>query len=249
MQPLLNAAASAYEDAPKSVRVAPAIPILYFGDHPSYEQSPLRIITVALNPSVHEFPPDDRFRRFRAARGAGGGSVPAPPEVKHALDRYFHRGNAPYWGWFGALEPVLSGFGASYQSGQGNTVLHTDLLSPVPTDPTWSRLSPGDSAALAEHGIPLWHDLVRHLRPHIILCSVAAAHLSSITFRGVGSLSDAHVFAGKASLPLRHAVLEIDGTHRADFLFARAAQKPFGFYSNMEKQQIGAVLKGRLRNW
>lgn len=37
-------------------RVTPAVVILIFGDLYAYRASPLRVVTVGLNPSLHEFP-------------------------------------------------------------------------------------------------------------------------------------------------------------------------------------------------
>ena len=48
--------------------VAPAVPILFFDDLHAYRASPLRVLTVGLNPSLHEFQADDPFRRFPLAR-------------------------------------------------------------------------------------------------------------------------------------------------------------------------------------
>ena len=48
--------------------VTPSIPILFFGDSDAYFDSEIRIITVGLNPSRVEFPPDDAFYRFPIAR-------------------------------------------------------------------------------------------------------------------------------------------------------------------------------------
>ena len=45
----------------------PSIPILYFGNYPTYKKSETKIITVGLNPSHKEFPLEDRFLRFRKA--------------------------------------------------------------------------------------------------------------------------------------------------------------------------------------
>ena len=45
-----------YRAAGMPVRVTTAAPILFFGDHSAYRASPLRVLTVGLNPSLHEFP-------------------------------------------------------------------------------------------------------------------------------------------------------------------------------------------------
>ena len=45
-------------------RVTPAAPILFFGALPAYRYAALRVLTVGLNPSLHEFPADEPFRQF-----------------------------------------------------------------------------------------------------------------------------------------------------------------------------------------
>ena len=44
--------------------VRPSAPVLYFGNSSAYRLSPLRIATVALNPSRLEFPDASPFSRF-----------------------------------------------------------------------------------------------------------------------------------------------------------------------------------------
>src|SRR5215211_7469174 len=67
MEPLIDEAWRLYRQTSDPCVVRPSIPILYFGDLPRYAASPLKVITVALNPSHHEFPIYDRFARFRPA--------------------------------------------------------------------------------------------------------------------------------------------------------------------------------------
>jgi hypothetical protein len=55
----------------ESFIVRPAIPILFFGDRSRYLASPLRVVTVGLNPSGVEFPNEDRFARFPGVRSLG----------------------------------------------------------------------------------------------------------------------------------------------------------------------------------
>jgi hypothetical protein len=47
--------------------VTPSMPILYFGNLPAYRSSPLRVVTVGLNPSRLEFPKAGPWSRFPAA--------------------------------------------------------------------------------------------------------------------------------------------------------------------------------------
>jgi hypothetical protein len=57
-----------------------------------------------------------------------------------ALDSYFR--SAPYRRWFDqGFERVLNGLSATYYAGFPNAALHTDLLSPLATDPTWGGLA------------------------------------------------------------------------------------------------------------
>ena len=56
--------------ADRTCRVTPAVPILFFGDLDAYRASPFRVVTVGLNPSLHEFPACEPFRRFPLAEGS-----------------------------------------------------------------------------------------------------------------------------------------------------------------------------------
>ena len=161
-----------------SSRVIPAAPILFFGDVDAYLASPLRVLTVGLNPSLHEFPVSEAFRRFPMAGDSRGRQ---PGTYLDAMSAYFRVD--PYRSWFAAFEPLLTGAGSSYYEGKGtSTALHTDICSPVATDPTWSRLSQTERAALEGDGGPLWHTLLKVLRPHIVILSVARKHLERIEF-------------------------------------------------------------------
>ena len=93
-------------------RVTPAAPILFFGDLDAYRTSPLRMLTVGLNPSLHEFPAAEPFRRFPLAGDSLGRE---PGRYLDAMSAYFR--TDPYRSWFGAFEPLLNGAGSSYYSG------------------------------------------------------------------------------------------------------------------------------------
>src|SRR6266508_759600 len=94
--------------------VRPSLPILFFGDSRRYERSRLRVITVGLNPSRLEFPSDDPFRRFPAARALSAPLRDGSLELyRSALDDYFRV--EPYDGWFKpSFEELLRGLGASF---------------------------------------------------------------------------------------------------------------------------------------
>jgi hypothetical protein len=244
MQSLTEQAKLAHASAPASVRMEPSIPILYFGDYNAYRCSKLRIVTVGKNPSWNEFPSHEPFRRFPAAARSD----------QEAWNRYF--AVDPYKGWFSTYDQLLTGFDASFYGTAKNTAIHTDLLSPIATNPTWSGLAKTDQAALEKLGIPLWHDLIEHLKPHILLISVANEHKIKIKFNSVQAwrtvFSVAETQYGqprKTPYEISHSVMQISDGFQADVLFGTGKQKPFDTLANLEKRKIGEVLKNKLTNW
>ena len=229
--------------------ITPSVPILFFGDVHAYRTSPLRVLTVGLNPSLHEFPADDPFRRFPLARD---GLDPKPHRYLDAMSAYFR--TDPYRGWFSAFEPVLNGLGASYYEGCGSTALHTDICSPVATNPTWSRLHEDDRSALEADGGPLWHMLLEKLKPEVVLLSVARAHLGRVEFPPLTDWEVIHAFERTEGGSLRSRPYEVCarwydvGGRRSLLIFGVAAQKPFGLLSNGKKRKAGQAVLATYRN-
>ncbi len=170
-------------------RVSPSLPILFFGNLHAYFSSRVRVLSVGLNPSLHEFPADSPFRRFPLAEGV---TVSEPDLYLDALSAYFR--TDPYRRWFSAFESLLNGLEASYYEGQPSMALHTDICSPVATAPTWSSLDRAAQKALEKDGGPLWHGLLKVLRPQIVTLSVACRHLSHIQFKALSGWKIVHVF-------------------------------------------------------
>ncbi len=224
-------------------RITHAAPILFFGDLDAYGASPLRVLTVGLNPSLHEFPVGEPFRRFPLLTGVS--SDRESGRYLNAMSAYFR--TDPYSVWFSAFEPLLNGAGASYYKGEVSTALHTDICSPVPTNPTWSKLGPADRAALEAEGGPLWHTLLEALRPHMVVLSVAKSHLKRIQFTPMTEWDAIHVFKRKGNGDPRSRPYEVgarsyevDG-ERSLFVFGPAAQTPFGLLTNKQKREAGAI--------
>lgn len=249
MQHLLAAAEKCQASAPLGVQVAPNIPILYFGNLDDYEASDLRIVTAALNPSDAEFPlasPLSRFPNLASYR-------PAQPTARRlaalqsAYNAYFDVN--PYIKWFGNLEHVLTGFCASYRRGAKRTALHTDLMSPVATHPTWSKLKPPVSAALSAVGVPLWHDLVEYLRPDVLLISVARVNFRRLSFPAQAATSKSIILGGKHRYRVFAHTVHLRSGKSTDVVYTTPAQVPFGFLSHVEKTQVGPMLCGQLTNW
>jgi hypothetical protein len=222
--------------------VHPSIPILFFGDSTRYFESPVTVVTVGLNPSREEFPAQDRFARFPAAKGVRSmvDHEPGRSDYLAALDAYFRMN--PYRNWFGSYEPLLKGMGASYYDGMPNTALHTDLCSPLATDPTWSKLSKAARADLINEGQALWHRLARTLAPDLILISVAREHLAKIAFPRLGEWRDVYTVERQNPFVVRAIDLEIVPEKATTVVFGRCADVPFGTVSHADKELIGREL-------
>lgn len=181
--------------------VKPSIPILYFGDVHAFQKSNLKIVTVGLNPSHIEFG-HDRFRVTDAA------SLPAFADLEEDLCNYFKI--RPYTAWFNrSFEALLQALGSSFYGGrypalrappwwapQRNTALHTDIGTPIATNPTWSKLPPVVTTQLRSEGFELWRDLIIELEPHIILISVAKQNLSllgKLNWRGFSPFPESEI--------------------------------------------------------
>jgi hypothetical protein len=223
--------------------VRPSVPILWFGDSAAFSNSDLRVVTVGLNPSRVEFPEGDRFLRFPAAR-----LLTAPPATAiqraayvSALDSYFRA--APYRRWFDqGFERVLNGLSATYYDGLPNAALHTDLLSPLATDPTWGGLAYEDRASLVGGGPPLWHQLIRVLQPDVIVASVAREHLARILFRRVGRWRVIHTVDRDRPFVAEAVDIEVVPGKRTLLVFGRCVSIPFGSVSHEAKFAIGAAI-------
>ena len=233
------------ESSSLACSVSPAIPILFFGDLNSYRTSPLRVVTVGLNPSLHEFPEVEPFLRFPKLADQASRNT---DDYIASLSSYFYE--APYRKWFNSLESILNGLSASYYpDSKESTALHTDICSPVATDPTWSHLSKSEKDVLEKGGFSLWHTLLGELQPQIVLVSVAREH---IVRNGFGPPTDwgvIHKFKNKGDGTPRKSPYEIRskwcdfGGHRSLFVFGQAAQLPFGTLANRFKPCVGRVAK------
>lgn len=224
-------------------RVTPAVPILFFGDLDGYWMSPLRILTVGLNPSWQEFPRYSPHARFPPAEGV---TADETDRYLDALSSYFR--TEPYRKWFGSFEPLLNGARSSYYGEQPSVALHTDICSPVATDPTWTRLQDAARTTLEADGGRLWHALLIAVKPHVVVLSVARRHLSRIKF-GMRTEWRAIVrFDRWTGGSLRQRPYEVAacwydvGDEPALFAFGPAARTPLGELATQQKRSAGAVV-------
>jgi hypothetical protein len=126
----------------------------------------------------------------------------------------------------------------SYGAGQPNTALHTDLCSPLATDPTWSRLT-HERDSLGPDGVRLWLRLIRHLAPDVVIASIARQHLASLDFSPLGAWKTIHSVERKNLFHVEAQEVEIVPGTRALIVFGRAANTPFGTVSTVTKREIG----------
>lgn len=222
--------------------VNPSLPILYFGNLPEYRESDQKVITVAKNPSSNEF----RLRKtdpFSFCRFPEWD--PRARNLQAVLNAYFQKTPLK---WFSSYRAVLEPMNSSFESGTGlpNRVLHTDVCTPLATDPTWTGLPWSVREQLADEGFPIWQSLLEELQPDLILVSIPIQHFRSIFVEETTLLIE---FSEKKNGAKRKHPYEVLLTHypmasgkRAKVVFGNPAQTPFGSLSNEQRNEIGRVI-------
>ena len=239
---LLNSTFNYFKKHEKDeVVVKPSIPILYFGDLEGYVKSKLKVITVGKNPSLNEFrlqkQDDDsivRFAKWDAKR----------QNLTETLNQYFKANAHPFTKWFSSFEPILNGLNASYYDGaKDNIALHTDICSPLATNPTWSKLSGEKRSLLFQEGFAIWKQLIEELQPDVLLVSVPR-ELFNRTFKTTGE--ELIVFTTKKDGKLRKSPYKVEihkyqleSNKTVSVVFGQAANKPFDTISAEQKIKIG----------
>ena len=246
MIPLINRAWEIFH-AKKDIGfiVKPSIPILFFGDVNAYFRSEQRVITVGLNPSHHEFPKKNPFKRFRGAESTD-------PEILHGksysryieiLSDYFKE--KPY-SWFKCYDEIIRDAGVSYYADKANTALHTDLYSPLATKPTWSGLKDAQKEVLGTEGIILWHELVKVLEPDIIIASLGEKHLPKIAFHKITHKTDSFSVEGRF-YSMEFSEVKIGKEKTARLITGLASRRPFMRCKVEHRQELRGFIKDRMR--
>lgn len=241
------------KDAFKTANMPEAMPVLFFGDYEKYFSSKIKVITVAINPSRHEFPANDPFKRFSSMKGIERNHEQFYQRYLQSLQDYFY--TAPYIDWFKQYNHVLSAMDSGFAHGK-DTALHTDLYSPFPTDPVWSGLRREQQQLLIEKGIQLWRELVEILQPDIILMSTAENMTNKLGYSFVSDWEIIHSIPEKANGELRakpylikRRTLKLTNEKEVQLFFGKAGVTPFQYISNEKKREAGEViLNSYLRN-
>lgn len=145
------------------VVVPNSIPIVWFGDLEEYKKSPVKIVTIGLNPSLNEFK-EPRFDTH--ANNAD--------TIYKTLCNYFYYN--PYKVWFAQFEKCLKRMDASYGGKMSDTrytdtAIHIDAYSSIATAPTWSKLTQREKDSVNQQ--ELCQRLFDYLQPDIVLMSTA----------------------------------------------------------------------------
>lgn len=226
-----------------------SMPIVFFGDIDNYIKQDYRIITAALNPSDIEFlnNKNDDYSCIHRFPDYNNTTV----SLEKSCKNYFN--NNPYNKWFGqdnaGFKPLLNGMGYCYYPNSKNlkAVLHTDLCSPIATNPTWSKLTKNDRSILEIKGFDLWKNLITELKPNLIIVSVKKAYLDSIEsspisgFKKVGDpISPIYSKNNTYKYEIIHYKGEINGFNTS-LLWGSAQNTPFQPFKS--KIDIGERLK------
>lgn len=232
----------------------PSLPILFFGDVEQYSKEKFRIVTAALNPSDIE---------FRKTKSSGSFSFFRFPYYQKdsektlyiALRDYFK--NNPYNNWFdSSYKNLLKGLGYSFYDDHLKTIIHTDIVSPLATNPTWSALSKRkkiDSSIfnLESIGLTLWEELIEILKPDLILVSVAKSHLEKLNLELVSEFDEITTMNNDKGIKrsyLSNLYRLTLKEHSCYLLHAPSGRKPFRLISNIQQEKLGEKIKREVIN-
>jgi hypothetical protein len=233
--------------------VKDSYPILFFGNYERYFSSKLKIITVGINPSRREF---YEGRKRKIKRFPNINSLESSDYLE-VLKNYFNEESRdPYWGWFINFEKVLNGIKSSYYNNKEYpyTSLHTDLFTPLATNPTWSKLHEENKNKLMKQGITLWHELVKILQPSIIICSFAEGYLYKIKFEVIEEWAKFYTIKKtkdgqdrKKLYIIKKAKININGSSSYIF-WGNQHDKPFGNITDCNKEDISRRILKEIGN-
>ncbi len=226
-----------------------SMPVLFFGDIDNYIKQDYKIITAALNPSDVEFLKDRNDNYSCKHRFPDYNKTTV--SLEKSCKNYFK--NNPYDKWFGqdntGFKPLLNGMGYCYYPNSKNlkAVLHTDMCTPIATNPTWSKLSKNDCRKLQIKGFDLWKKLIIELKPNLIIVSLKKAYIDSIelspisSFKKIGNLvKPIYSKNNTFKYEIIHYEGDINGFN-TNLLWGSAQNTPFQPFKN--KIHIGKILK------
>jgi len=204
-----------------------SVPIIFSGNIAQYEKSPLKIVTVALNPSSNEFAGVDHRYKLEKLN---------PKNLFKVCSSYFDVDSAQEVSrWFTNYEKILMSADASYFEGRRNRAIHSDMCSPIVTQKKWQKLGREDRRQLQESGLQIWKEFVRILSPDIILMSVKREYRDEIC----QNWTEIPI----SSIPTRSRNVAIGKLGCSTVVWGRARNTPFMDFNDREKIKIGETLQ------
>jgi hypothetical protein len=245
--------------------VRPLPPILFVGNLAEYRRSKIKVITVSLNPSKNGEDPATHAREFPAWVGVDSLTLKNQRErYLKGLNNYFEK---PYEKYFSKFEMVLNGMDISYYSSgkmdkqtYRNRALHTDLCSPLTTNPNWGYIDRNIQKSLGDAGSSLWNELVSNLKPDVILASFGKSYLKWIKLQlcdETKSVKDLHTWEKIYEIPGEKPYIVNGLLHKIDLkqpptsLIAYGRNSTFGQPFNTtasNKKEIGRQLLIYMKN-
>lgn len=212
-------------------------PIDWFGNRKAYNKSPLKVVTVGINPSCLEFGENPVYPNLERFPNAGN----SKKSQEKAFDEYFS--HKPL-GWFNSYEDILNGLGATYYPSKEEysvKAIHTDLCSPFATFPTWTILSGSDKEALVQGGVPQWENLIKVLKPHVIIAALKVSDLSKLNLVYKCDLMQIAV-TKNGLLRKIPRIVKVYDYHGIIFINGWTFNTPFGDISKQQRKAVGQAI-------
>lgn len=164
--------------------VTPSIPIIWFGNLKAYlKPENLRVVTIGINPSLHEFQNDkeesDSNYRFPSTEELYKLSNLDNKTHRDRLfdnyNNYFATTSHSYRQFFLAFEKVLQSFPDNIKTSYGydknakNIAIHIDFKTALATNKLWKNVDDNIKKQLSNEG--LFNELLDSLKPEIVLVS------------------------------------------------------------------------------
>jgi hypothetical protein len=163
------------------------------------------------------------------------------------LNDYFTGKFHPY---FKTFESLLAPLDAGFRNCT-NTVLHTDLLSPLATDPIWTKIQQTTTRdSLGTEGVKLWHDMIKFLKPDVLLVSMAKDQLQKINFLNQDNWKVLYsVTKGEHIYEFKYQIGQMPiatGTKNFIALTGSKYHQPFDLFKNQEKAEVGKLFNDKI---
>ena len=213
------------------------MPIKWFGNKEAYMESPIRIVTVGLNPSHIEFRDNKKCKILSSKYRFPDYNPANQSSLEVSLNNYFKIN--PY-SWFYAFDHILKGMNTSYwANGQDNIALHTDFCTTWATDPTWSKLSQSDRNALMQSGVPEWRNLIKELKPDIILFSIPQQYINMLHLNPKPIALCSFDKTEKGVSRKRPVEITMGEYNNTLAVFGRTWNLPYGALGKEQKEELG----------